>query len=100
MTAYSDAAGTIPTWTRGDKLRKARETAGLNQQQLADAIGISRRSVSTYESAGTSNRPVLRSWAAECNVPVRWLEECCTPDPDDCGHTEAAHWLHGCDPSD
>lgn len=66
-------AGTIPVWTQPDRLRKAREHAGLSQDQLADRVGISRRSVSTYEANGTSKRPVLLAWALVCGVPLSWL---------------------------
>lgn len=74
-TVYENASGAIPAWTRGDRLRKARESAGLSQQELADAIGISRRSVSAYESNGTTKRPVLLSWALLCHVPMAWLAD-------------------------
>ena len=67
--------GTIPTWSVADRLRKAREHAGLEQGQLADLIGISRNSVSNYErGARTARRPVLVSWALATGVPLAWLE--------------------------
>lgn len=67
-------AGLIPQWTVGDRLRKAREVAGLSQDQLALDLGISRRSVSTYESGGAAKRPVLLAWAMRCGVSLDWLE--------------------------
>ena len=64
----------VPAWSLGDRLRKAREIAGLTQQELADAIGVARRSVVSYETGRTlPNRPVLFSWATACNVEFGWL---------------------------
>jgi transcriptional regulator with XRE-family HTH domain len=66
----------VPTWTLGDRLRKAREFAGMEQDELARRIGISRGTVSNYE-LGRGVRPpkvvVLRAWAQECGVPYSWL---------------------------
>jgi transcriptional regulator with XRE-family HTH domain len=76
MKQSKRAAGTIPTWTVGDRLRKARETAGLDQTELADAMGVSRRTVSTYEVGGeeiTRKRIVLNAWALATGVSVEWL---------------------------
>lgn len=65
----------VPTWTLGDKLRKARETANLHQSQLAAEIGISTSSIRGYEHARRApRRAVLEAWAARCGVPVWWLE--------------------------
>ena len=76
MTAnVADAGMQIPVFTRGDRMRKARENAGLSQQELADAIGISRRSISAYEAAGTLKKPVLLSWSLACRVPLVWLTD-------------------------
>lgn len=74
MTA--SIAPSIPQWTLGDRLRKAREHAGMEQGELASRIGVSRGTVSNYE-LGRGQRPpkvvVLRAWAHECGVPYEWL---------------------------
>ncbi len=66
--------GDVPTWTLGDRLRKAREHANLRQEELAAELGISRASVSVYESG---HRPPMRSillaWAMVCHVDLDWL---------------------------
>jgi len=68
-------AGVVPQWTLPDRLRKAREVAGLNQSELGAVTGISRRSVSSYESGeATPRRPVLIAWAMATGVPLSWLE--------------------------
>ena len=54
--------GVAPTWTLGDHLRKARETRGLSQSELAVLIDVSRRSISTYESES-------RATVNSCTVP-------------------------------
>lgn len=72
-TSYAVA---IPQWTLGDRLRKAREHAGMDQEELALRIGVSRGTVSNYE-IGRGTRPpkvvVLRAWARECGVPYEWI---------------------------
>lgn len=66
----------IPEWTLADRLRKARETAGLDQQQLANAIGVARQTISNYEKGHTATRPmalVIRQWALATGVDEQWL---------------------------
>ncbi len=41
--------GEVPAWTVADRLRKAREHAGLEQAQLATDLGVSRNTVGNYE---------------------------------------------------
>jgi transcriptional regulator with XRE-family HTH domain len=74
MTAVT--APSIPQWTLGDRLRKAREHAGMDQLELANRIGISRNTVSNYELGNGTRAPkvvVLRAWAHECGVPYEWV---------------------------
>lgn len=64
----------VPEWTLGDRLRKARENAGLEQLELAQDIGISRNTVANYEHGKTkARRPVILAWAVRTGVPVEWL---------------------------
>ena len=66
--------GSVPSWSLGDRLRKAREHAKLTQSQLAAQIGIARASVTNYETSRTTpNRPILLSWALQCGVDFGWL---------------------------
>ena len=97
------AAGVIPAWTTGDRLRKARELAGMGQQEMADEIGISRRSVSAYEGGGSiPKRPVLLSWALRTGVPLEWLRSGTaeTPRPGGDGGLERARYDSNVQPSD
>jgi transcriptional regulator with XRE-family HTH domain len=66
--------GAIPDWTLGDRLRKAREHAGLNQAELAEKIGIARSSVVNYESGrSVPSRPVVLSWCLCTGVSMGWV---------------------------
>lgn len=67
----------IPQWTIADKLRKARETAGLEQGDLADLIDASRSTISNYESnryTKRRRRQTLRMWAWACGVEPTWID--------------------------
>lgn len=64
----------IPEWTVADRLRKARQTAGLTQQELAEEIDVCKRSIAAYEAGKPIRRPALLSWAIRCQVPMVWLQ--------------------------
>jgi transcriptional regulator with XRE-family HTH domain len=64
----------IPVWTLGDRIRKAREVAGLEQQDLADALYMSRAAVSAWENG--HSKPAARKLAVIATVtgvPASWL---------------------------
>lgn len=66
----------------GDRLRKAREEAGLSQAELAVRIGISRNTVGNHEIGVGERGPqrvVLLAWAAATGVPVEWLQTGAAP---------------------
>ena len=76
MTESPLPAPAVPAWTLGDRMRKAREHAGLKQSELAAEIGIARSSIVNYESSRTEpSRPILLSWALRCGVPFEWLAD-------------------------
>lgn len=80
-------AGLIPVFTIHDRLRKAREASGLDQHQLAEAMGVSRATVSNYET-GFSSKPrkiVLNVWAMATGVPIQWIETGTAPGSGDDG---------------
>jgi transcriptional regulator with XRE-family HTH domain len=75
MTVPS-ARGDIPQFTLADRLLKARKHAGLEQKELAEAIGIARTSVVRYEQGeSTPRRPVLIAWALATGVDSEWIFE-------------------------
>lgn len=68
-------AGAVPQWSLQDRLRKAREYAGLQQSELAADLDISRNTVSNYEAGRVEpRRIVMRVWAMRCGVDFQWME--------------------------
>lgn len=67
-------SGTIPRWTLGDRLRKAREYAGVSREELADDLDVTPRTISNYETDHSRpRRPVIRLYAMRCGVSFDWL---------------------------
>jgi transcriptional regulator with XRE-family HTH domain len=65
----------IPMFTVADRLRKARETSGINQSELAERIGVGRSTITNYENGHTKPRPiVVKQWALATKTPVYWLQ--------------------------
>lgn len=66
----------IPEWSRGDRMRKARESKGIGVQEMAHLLVRGRSTIRNYESDATSPPPhVVRRWAELCEVPVDWLDD-------------------------
>lgn len=71
-----------PTWTFQDRLRKAREHAGMTQSELAEATGVSLNSLNRYEKGQRSPASdVVRAIAQATNVPLEWFYQDDTPQP-------------------
>jgi DNA-binding XRE family transcriptional regulator len=68
-----------PQWTINDRLVKAREHAGLTQDEMATALGVSRKTVVRQEHANPPSRMFVLSYAKVTGVPVEWI----TDDDDD-----------------
>ena len=84
MTTTENALSTpsIPDWTPGDRVRRARLRAHLSQEQLADITGISRTSISNYEADITPCRGLyLKAVSAALNVPTWWIASGATTPP-------------------
>ena len=81
----------IPKFTLSDRLRKARETAELDQSELGKLIGVSRNSISAAErGASKPRKSVLIAWAFATRVPFEWLttgQANENPDPDGPGNS-------------
>ena len=68
--------------TFSDKIKRAREVAKLTQQELADIIGVSKRTIASYESQGAvPRRSTLAKLASALKVSVKYLsdDECTDP---------------------
>jgi transcriptional regulator with XRE-family HTH domain len=93
-------ASATPQWTLGDRLRKARETAGLSQAQLAREIGIGRTSLTHYETGKKAiPKTALLAWAFRTGVPFAWLADGETGPlnsgpgtPDQAGRQDSISW--------
>lgn len=73
MTLMAEA-GTIPPISIATRLRIAREWRDLDQQQVADEMGISRATVSNYETGKTRpGKMAINAWAVVTRVDVEWL---------------------------
>lgn len=95
MTTVEDffpKSGRVPEInTTPIRCQVARESAGMSQTDLAEAIGGSRATVSNYERGLVNPRRVtLRMWAMATGVDFRWLETGEAPSPDGDGASECA----------
>lgn len=56
------------------RIKKARKKAGLTQHQVAELIGVSHRSITSYEKdAGKITVKITQKIAIECKVDEIWL---------------------------
>jgi transcriptional regulator with XRE-family HTH domain len=68
--------GKVPHFTRGDRLAQARKMAGMSAAELADIIGVSRFTVSSWENDHTDLSELHAwMWARATGVDPRWLDE-------------------------
>jgi len=75
MSAQSNITyGAIPPWTLTDRLIKARTFARLEQQDIADYLGLARSAIGHFEQGRRVPRlAYLRGWAQRCEVDFDWL---------------------------
>lgn len=67
-------AGAVPTWTVGDRLRKAREMVGLDRQAFAVEVGSSRNTIAKYETGDKDvPRTLLLAWSMRTGVSMEWI---------------------------
>jgi DNA-binding XRE family transcriptional regulator len=64
---------TLPRWTISDRLVKARDFAGMTQDDIASALGMSRRTVVRHEHSPTPPRWFVLAYAEATHVPATWL---------------------------
>jgi transcriptional regulator with XRE-family HTH domain len=85
----SRAAGDRPKWRLSDRIRRAREHAGLEQRELAERAGLSPATVSAAETGRAApHQSTLRLIAAATGVSFDWL---CGDELDDAEDDECAH---------
>lgn len=63
-----------PTWTLQDRIRKAREHAGLKQEELAAQLSVTRHTLGRWEK-GDNEPPTkkLEALAKVTGVPLSWF---------------------------
>lgn len=75
--AAAVAAAPIPEWTFGDRLRKAREHAGLDQAAMAATLEVSSGSISNWETGRGLPRGgevrLAQRWEEVTGVSAAWL---------------------------
>lgn len=67
-----------PQWTLGDRLRKSREDAGYDQEQMAALMDVSASTISAWERDESQPRKisaVLTDWSRHTGVRTGWLSE-------------------------
>jgi transcriptional regulator with XRE-family HTH domain len=57
-----------------DRLKVAREKAGLTQTQLAEAVGMTQATISELERGKSASTAFNARIAKECSVSAIWLE--------------------------
>jgi len=70
------AIGTIPQWTFGDRLRKARHILGLTQREFADVLEVQYQRYSQWEADNNLPRNLVNMCEriqAETGVSAAWL---------------------------
>lgn len=68
--------------TFSDKIKVSRELCNLTQQQLADKVGVSKRTIASYESSGAIARSsTMRKLALALNVSYDYLANEDVTDP-------------------
>jgi transcriptional regulator with XRE-family HTH domain len=71
---------TIPEWTLGDRMAKARTWAGIEQGEMCQYLEVSRNTISGWENdRHPPSRAVLIAYALRCQVPLWWLEDSQAP---------------------
>ena len=86
--------------TFSDKIKRSREVADLTQQELADLVGVSKRTIASYESTNAmARRTTIVKLARALKVSVRYLsdDECTDPlaDIEKDGYVEEARQRYG-----
>lgn len=70
----TQTTGTIPTWTLGDRLRKARAITGMTTREFAERIGVSHGTITNAEGDKRGVRPItIKAWAMATGVDAEWL---------------------------
>ena len=65
----------IPEWTLGERMAKARRSAGISSHQMAAILEVSERTVRNWEADRTHPPKAVRAvYHWETTVPLVWIE--------------------------
>lgn len=86
--------------TFSDKIKRAREVAQLTQNELAQEVGVSQRTIASYESGGAkARRSTTEKLARALKVSIKYLtdDECTDPlaEIEKDGYIEQAREMYG-----
>ncbi len=77
MTTQPDYAhAVVPAWTLGDRLRKIRLTAGMDQRSFAGALGVTASRIASWETDRATPRDLVtlaKRVELLTRVPATWL---------------------------
>ena len=76
MTVQSDHGFVYPTWSFGDRIRKARDIADLNQHDFAAAIGVPDGSLANWETDRSKPRDIVavaKRVEMLTRIPAAWM---------------------------
>lgn len=63
----------VPVWTLSDRLVKARHWAGMTQEEMADDLGMHRKTLIRHERSENPPKSFILAYSAVTGVPVAWL---------------------------
>jgi transcriptional regulator with XRE-family HTH domain len=65
---------TVPEWTLGWRLQRSLAHAGMDIEDMAKEIGVSRQTISRWINERSDPRlGYLKLWALRTGVPIEWL---------------------------
>lgn len=65
----------VPSWTVGDRMRKALDVAGVSVADMADYLDVSRQTIGRWiNNHGPVKVGTLRLWSLRTGVDLGWLE--------------------------
>ena len=95
MSTQSVMSGVVPEWTFADRLRKARQTASLDQREFAQAINASSSQIASWESGRSIPRDkvaVAKRIELLTRIPASWVLGLETQNPRPGGPGEGEVW--------
>lgn len=62
------------SFTFADRLGKALHVSGVSTQEMADALGVTRTTITNYTSGRTKpSKLQIKEWAFKTGAPIEWL---------------------------